>query len=111
MIFSGRPLRRLAGATSRLRGWKEEKEEGQEEEEKEKEEKKEDMERRKVFSRVLLRHSLTSPSIHFLWSEVVLEVGRVGLVVISKRTRRYLRCVCCLCEWACLGVCDCVVRF
>ena len=34
MIFSGRPLRRLAGATSRLRVWKEEKEEEQKEEEK-----------------------------------------------------------------------------
>ena len=38
MIFSGRPLRRLAGATSRPRGWKEEKEEEQEEEEKKEEE-------------------------------------------------------------------------
>ena len=38
MIFSGRPLRRMAGTTSRLAGWKEEKEEEQEEEEKKEEE-------------------------------------------------------------------------
>ena len=38
MIFSGRPLRRLAGATSRLRGWKEAKVEEQKEEEKKEEE-------------------------------------------------------------------------
>ena len=38
MIFSGRPLRRLAGATSRLRGWKAEKENEQKEEAKKEEE-------------------------------------------------------------------------
>ena len=38
MIFSGRPLRRMAGTTSRLAGWKEEKEEEQMEEEKKEEE-------------------------------------------------------------------------
>ena len=37
MIFSGRPMLRLAGATSRLTGWKEEKEGEQEEEEKKEE--------------------------------------------------------------------------
>ena len=38
MIFSWRPLRRMAGTTSRLAGGKEEKEEEQEEEEEKEEE-------------------------------------------------------------------------
>ena len=38
MIFSGRSLRRMAGTTSRLAGWKEEKEEEEQEEEEKKEE-------------------------------------------------------------------------